>query len=373
MNAITLERIGFDERRPRQHRGLACGVAAAVIWGAYLAVSRQGIGAGLGAAELAFLRFTTAGLLLLPWLVRRSPPRLAGIGWRKGMVMAALAGPLFVLAGASGYHFAPLAHGAVIQLGVLTLMTMSLAALLGGERPGKRRLAGILVLVSGLAVTAGPSLFQGGSTAWIGDALFALAGSMWALFTILQRRWSVEPLAATAVVSVLSCLVFSPLFLVAEGVAWLGRASPGLIVEQVLVQGVLSGVVALFAFSQAVRDLGPARAALFPALSPAVAIVLGIPLAGEIPTALQAAGLVVLTAGLVIAVHGDRPRSGRPLSEGDATAPVSVEVEAALRDLSGQFPQGHSAAASAAAQSSQDLAASPRDGAEALADAGHAS
>jgi drug/metabolite transporter (DMT)-like permease len=41
---------------------------------------------------------------------------------------------------------------------------------------------------------------------------------------------------------------------------------------------------------------------LFPALSPRVAILLGIPVTGEWPSAIQLAGLGVLTVGLVIAV-----------------------------------------------------------------------
>lgn len=64
--------------------------------------------------------------------MRRTPHRPAGIGWHKGLVLAALAGPFFVLAGASGYHFGPLAHGVVIQLGMLTLMSILLAAVLVG-------------------------------------------------------------------------------------------------------------------------------------------------------------------------------------------------------------------------------------------------
>jgi drug/metabolite transporter (DMT)-like permease len=179
------------------------------------------------------------------------------------------------------------------------------AAILIGGRPSRRRIAGIFILILGLAVTAGPALLHGGSTAWIGDLLFALAGSMWALFTVLQHRWDVAPLAATAVVSVLSGAIFAPLYLAHEGIALLARVSPIQIAEQVLVQGVLSGIVALFAFSQAVQILGPGRAALFPTLAPGVAILLGIPLAGDTPNGLQIAGLIVLSAGLIIALCGD--------------------------------------------------------------------
>jgi drug/metabolite transporter (DMT)-like permease len=283
-------------------RGAAFGLLAAVIWGGYLAVSRQGVSAGLGAADLAFLRYSVSGLLLLPWLVQRSPHRLAGVGWRKGTTLALLAGPPFVLAGASGYRFAPLAHGAVIQLGVLTLMSILLARILVGEQLGGRRAAGLAVVIAGLALTTGTGMFHGSSRAWIGDLLFACAGSMWALFTVLQRRWAIAPLSATAVVCVLSGAVYAPLYLMHGGLAFLAKASPAMLTEQVLVQGVLSGVIALFAFARAVEDLGPGRAALFPALAPAVAILLGIPLSGEIPTGLQIVGLVILSGGLFIAL-----------------------------------------------------------------------
>lgn len=152
---------------------------------------------------------------------------------------------------------------------------------------------------------------QGSSTAWIGDLLFAAAGTMWALFTVLQRRWTIAPLSATAVVSVLSAGVYVPAYLAANGLAVFASASPAMLVEQVLVQGVLSGVIALFAFSRAVQNLGAGRAALFPALAPGVAMLIGIPLTGEIPTAMQITGLIVLSAGLLIAVRSGAPAAGR--------------------------------------------------------------
>jgi len=181
----TISIAGARVRR----QGLAFGLLATVIWGGFLVVSRYGVGAGLRVTDLAFLRYLTAGLILLPWLLRHSPYRLAGVGWRKGASLAFLAGPLFIIVGASGYRFAPLAHAAVIQLGMLTLVSMLFAALVLGERPTLKRLAGLAIVVVGLAVTAGPGLLRGSSTAWIGDLLFALAGSMWALFSVLQRRW----------------------------------------------------------------------------------------------------------------------------------------------------------------------------------------
>jgi drug/metabolite transporter (DMT)-like permease len=48
--------------------------------------------------------------------------------------------------------------------------------------------------------------------------------------------------------------------------------------------------------------LGVSRAVLFPAMVPAVSIIIGIPIVGEFPNAFQIAGLLLVTAGLLGAV-----------------------------------------------------------------------
>ncbi|MGO8021158.1 DMT family transporter [Rhizobium leguminosarum] len=291
----------------RERLGFLYGFLAAVIWGGYIAVSQAGVGAGLSAEDLAFLRYAPAGLLLLPWLLRHSPLSLAGIGWFRGIVLTFFIGPPFVFIGASGFHFAPLAHSAVIQLGTVSLMGIILSAVFAREQLGLRRSIGLFIILAGLCVTAGPGLVSGNSDVWKGDLLFALAGTMWAIFTVLQRRWNVCPIAATAVVSVLSAAFYGPAYFVFHGSSNLMQVSPSILVQQVVVLGILSGVVALFTFARAVEILGPGRASLFPATSPAFAIVLGIPVSGTIPTAWQLLGLVVLSLGLMVAMRKASP------------------------------------------------------------------
>jgi len=283
-------------------RGYLWGGIAALIWGGFFAYSRLGIDAGLSAADLAFLRYGTAGALMLPWLLRRDIRSLGGVGWLRGAVLALLAGPLFVLVSTAGFAFSPLAHGAVIQLGTVTLMGTALAVAFLDERVDIARAVGLAVIVAGLAITVGPGLFDGGSQAWKGDLLFAGAGLMWALFTLLQHRWSADPMATTAAVCVISLLSYVPAYLLIRGPQALIAASPLMMLEFAVVLGVFSGIVSLFAFGRAVRCLGAARSSLFPALAPGVAILLGVPLAGEIPTLTQVGGVIVLTAGLVLSI-----------------------------------------------------------------------
>jgi len=298
----TIVKSAVDVESPRI--GVAFGLMAAVIWGGFLVVSRHGVVLGLEAVDIAFLRYVSAALVMLPILLRQPGwGELVQLGWFKPLMLAMLAGPLFLIVGASGFYFAPAAHAAVIQPGGMTLTSVCFAAILFGERLTPAKLTGLALLVIGLATIAGPGLFSGQSEAWKGDILFATAGTMFAGFTILVRRWRISAWTSTAIVSVLSGFLFGPLYLMVWGPERLLATPLEAIVEQVVVQGILSAVVALFAFARAVHHLGPGRASFFPAMAPSMAILIAIPVLGEFPSILQWAGLAIATLGLVIALR----------------------------------------------------------------------
>lgn len=304
MQVLTMDRPALVARRRStpELAGFGFGLAAALIWGAYLAMAKAGVSAGLAASDIAFLRFAVAGLVMLPWLLRHGLRDCAGVGWFRAGALALTAGPVFILVGVGGYAFAPLAHGAVLQPAAVTIGSAVLAVLFLRDRPPATRLLGLGVMLGGLALIAGPGLLSGDSRTAIGDGMFLAAGVMWALFSFLTKRWNVAPLPATAAVSVLSAAAFLPGYLLLEGPSRLLSADPSMLFAQVIVQGVLSGVVAVLAFTKTVQMIGPARAAIFPAMVPAVAVLIGIPVAGELPSTLQTAGLAAATLGLLLAL-----------------------------------------------------------------------
>jgi drug/metabolite transporter (DMT)-like permease len=280
--------------------GFAWGFVAAAIWGGYLAFARAGIVGGLAPLDFALLRYGTAALLVLPLLPRLGLRDLGGIGWRRGAVLALFAGPAFILLGTWGYRYAPLAHGAVVQPAVVTIATMLLAVLVLKEAIAPRRWIGVGVVVAGLALVSGAGM--GSGEAWRGDLIFAAAGLLWALFTIASRRWRVDAWRATVAVALLGGAAAVPLWLVFGDAPRLAAQGVGVIATQALVQGALSGLLAVFAFGRAVALLGPARAAMFPAMVPALAVLAGIPVTGEWPEPIQWLGLLTVVAGLPLAM-----------------------------------------------------------------------
>lgn len=296
--------------------GLFSGATMALGASLSFAAARAGILGGLQAVDLIFARFIVAGLIMLPLLLRFGVRDLAGIGVRRALILTALGGAPFALLQTGGYGFAPLAHGAVIAPSTVTIVSTIGAALFLRERLGRNHLMGAAIVLGGIVLIGWDGLVRpAGERAWLGDLMFFASSVLWAGFTLLLRHWRVPALRATAVVAVLSLLVTTPVYLLSMGSAHLLALPLGALAFQGLVQGGLQGAVTMVAYSQAVLLLGVSRAVLFPAIVPALTVLLGIPIVGEMPSPLQIAGLGLVTLGLLTTVGMFRPlwpRSRRP-------------------------------------------------------------
>ena len=94
----------------------------------------------------------------------------------------------------------------------------------------------------------------------------------------------------------------APLYLAYRGPAHLMALPLQTLAIQGLAQGLIQAVITMIAYSRAVAILRFRRAVLFPAIVPAISILIGIPLIGEIPSMLQVSGLLMVSAGLFIAI-----------------------------------------------------------------------
>src|SRR5262245_38713721 len=180
--------------------GALCGIAAALCWAAGFVAAKHGIAIGLAPADLAFHRFVWSGLFLLPGVLRAGFGDLGGIGWRRGLVILVLAGPLQAIVSYTGFTVAPLGHGAVIHPAAAALGGLILAALVLKEPLSPARILGVITIVIGLVVFAGEAITSLGGNALKGDLMFASAGFMWAIFTTCLRSWHVGGLHAAGIV-----------------------------------------------------------------------------------------------------------------------------------------------------------------------------
>ena len=283
--------------------GILCGCLLVVGASVSFATARAGIVAGLLPIDIILMRFAVAGLFFLPLLIRFGALSLAGIGWRRGLVLLLTGGPLFAGLQTGGYAFAPLAHGAVIGPAAVTLLSTLIAATVLRERLSKPHIAGATLVIAGIVLISWHGLTAvSGSRTWIGDLMFFTSSILWASFTVLLRYWRLDAVRAVAVVSVLSLLVMIPGYLALVGWPHLYALPLGPLLLQGLIQGGLQGVIGILGYSHAVRVLGVSRAVLFPAVVPAVSILIGIPIVGEIPTLEQVGGMLLVTIGLLSAI-----------------------------------------------------------------------
>lgn len=267
------------------------------------AITRAGIVDGVQVVDMVFARYVVAALIMLPLLLRFGLFDLAGIGLKRGIVLTVLGGAPFAALQTGGYGFAPLAHGAVIAPSTVTIVSTIGAALFLREHLGRNHLLGATIVLGGIVMIGWDGITQpAGERAWLGDLLFFASSVLWAGFTLLMRHWRLPALRATAVVAVLSGVVTTPAYFLLSSAEHLRTLPLGMLAFQGLVQGGLQGAFTMLAYAQAVVLLGVSRAVLFPALVPALSVLIGIPVVGEIPSILQIAGLILVTLGLLTTV-----------------------------------------------------------------------
>jgi drug/metabolite transporter (DMT)-like permease len=291
---------------PRFALGIAVGLLAASIGALYTVFARWGIAHGLHAPDLTVLRFGVAGLITLPvllWAWRRDAAQFTQ-RWRLWAAVGLLAGTPFGLLMFGALQFAPPSHAAVFPFAAMSVMGLVLSALALGDRITARKGLGIAVVLGGLVLVSGVEASSFTGRAALGDAMFIAAGTLWAGFGILLRKHRLDPLLATAVVSFSALVTYVPVYLLATGGVRLLTATPMVVWTEVLVQGLIAGAGTLFTYAKMVSLLGPSRAAIFPALAPGLAALLAWPVLGHVPTAAETTGLVIVMAGLVLAVTG---------------------------------------------------------------------
>jgi len=282
--------------------GIACGTGAAFCWAAGFVAARHGILKGLAPADIALHRFAWAGLALLPGALANGFGEVTAIGWTRALTLTVVAGPLQALISYLGFTMVPLGHGVVIQPASSALAGLILAVVALHEPTTARRMLGAVAIVIGLTLFGAEAITTIGRHGLVGDFLFLVAGIAWGVFGVLLRYWRIAGTRAAIVICVLALIIYGPVHGLVWGYDTLLAAGLKENLVQVVAQGVLAGVAAIYLFARSVSLLGASRASTFPALVPAFGIVIGYLALGEVPTVYQLAGLAVVAFGFRLAL-----------------------------------------------------------------------
>lgn len=297
--------------------GLIAAALTVLIWTFFIIIARASAAHHLLPLDIAWLRVLGAGCVLIPWgwWLQRD---LRGTGSLGGLsplplgvtATAGLFGSLlYALLAYSGFFFAPAAHASVLMPGSLPLWTSLFAWWLLRERPTRERVLGLAAIVLGDLCVGGASLLKAldGGDVWKGDVLFMTAAICWAIYTVLVRRYALDAVRATIAITAFSCVSFVPLYLALIGLgllpSHLGSANWHEIVFQALYQGVGSVVVSGITFNIMIRHYGPVRSTMITALVPTLSALGAVVLLGEPMSSNLIAGLVLVTAGIVLGVR----------------------------------------------------------------------
>src|SRR5215475_3392567 len=192
-------------------QGAVYGLAAVCIWASFIVVSRLGVKTSLSPWDVVAIRFSVAGLLLLPYLVQQGLA-FDRLGWTGVAAIIVGCGAPMVLLVNIGLLFAPAAHGGALFPGVMPLMVAILAAAILKEPFTPQKTVGLALIVTGaigIVWVTGGTL---GTRQNIGHGLFLAAGLVWACYTVAMRRARLDGLHAAAIAGVGSLVLYLPAY-----------------------------------------------------------------------------------------------------------------------------------------------------------------
>ena len=287
---------------------MVAAATAVLLWGAWFPITKIAVNTNLGEIDLAFLRFTTAGAIALPILIRKGFRVHGGRGLPKAVLLAFCAGVGYILIAALALRFAPSSYGLVTPVS-MAMFNALLAMAFGAGKRNRVVYLSIIVNVIGIAylITLSRERPSVGEGAAIGIGLFVVAGFVFSLYNFFVARWRVDALHATALVSFYSALAIIPIRLATMVIGTVEGLPP---VRETLFhmvyQGILVSYVALVLFTTAIQKLGSNRAAYLVLAVPATAVGLSFLLLGERAAPAVLVSIALLLVGMGLGIYGTR-------------------------------------------------------------------
>ena len=189
-------------------RGSLYGLGAVGIWASWIVAARLGIKTTLTPFDITAIRFSVAGVVLLPYLLKQGLA-IDRLGWTGLAAIMLGGGAPVVLISYGGLVFAPAAHAASLFTALIPLYVAILAAVVLGEPFTVAKWIGLALVVAGalgIVWGAGGTI---GTRDNIGDAMFISAGLLFAGYTVAMRKARLDGFHGAAIAAVGSLIISS--------------------------------------------------------------------------------------------------------------------------------------------------------------------
>ncbi len=300
--------LGHGATAPATKWQLAAGfLVIYLVWGStYLAI-HWGVETippfGMGAA-----RFLTAGSILYLWCRIRGAEKPTKSQWKSSAVIGTLL--LFVGNGAVSWASQRVPSGLTSVIVATVPLWLVLCELWQGKRPDFIKVIGVLIGLAGVALLVMPS---GGATASVdpvGAVVLALGSFSWTVGSLYSR--TARQAASPALAIAMQMLVGGSLLLLLS--LALGEWTPALHVSvrsaaSLLYLIVFGSLIGFSTYMWLLKVASPAAVGTYAYVNPAVAVLLGVLMAGErLPAQAVAAMLVILGSVAMVSIAGGGAR-----------------------------------------------------------------
>lgn len=296
---------------------LLAAAATGVQVGAAIVASRFVV-AEVPPLTLALLRYAIGFACLLPFFLKSfMAPALEGqaraalkdIATADWLAMAALGtGQFAVLIALLNFGLQHIGAGqAALIFSLFPLLTLLLSSALGRERISAALLAGVLLSITGVALSLWPKLQAPHPGHWWGEAAVLASAGVGALCSVLYRPYLQRyPTLAVSSFAMLVSVLFLGVLALAEN--WPARVMAlGLQSWTVVALIGISSGIGYFWWLYALKHESPTRVTVFLALNPLTAALLGVLFLGEALSPWSAAAIFLIASGLWLATRGAAP------------------------------------------------------------------
>jgi drug/metabolite transporter (DMT)-like permease len=270
------------------------GLMAAVIWGAWIVVTRMSSKMNISAFDVLALRFFVACVLLSgiakfksiykKTVIAESNQIAPQLSMAKKVFLAVNAGLMNNLLLTQALFFVSARYALIYYASMSIFATVS-AVYKHGSFDRYSLTSFVLILIAVVIIMShGEKSYQ----TWIGYLLFILAAVNYFTYTVVMHKWSVDVFEATKTVSYVSFVLYLPFYsyYLLSGQSGIFAAKFSDILLVAIYQGCCVSVLALFLYSYAIRKLG-SNAAFFSTLAPTIGYTLSSYLLDEYPTVLE--------------------------------------------------------------------------------------